>query len=86
LTQEQLAERIGVSVGAISQLETGRVSYTQAMLEALADALGCDPADLLIRNPTDPDGIWSIWDRAAQAERREIVDIAKIVVSRRNMN
>lgn len=51
LTQEQLAERIGKTHGAISQLERGLVDYTQGMLEALAYALSCEPGDLLSVNP-----------------------------------
>lgn len=51
LTQEKLAERSGVTHGAISQLESGKTNYTQGMLEALAGALGCEPGDLLLINP-----------------------------------
>lgn len=51
LTQERLAERTPYSHGAISQLETGRVKYTQDMLEALALAMNCSPGDLLNVNP-----------------------------------
>lgn len=51
LTQERLAERTPYTPGAISQLETGRTQYTQAMLEALAEALDCQPGDLLSVNP-----------------------------------
>jgi len=51
LTQERLAERTPFTNGAISQVETGRTSYTQEMLEALAVALDCSPGDLLNVNP-----------------------------------
>lgn len=51
LTQEQLAERIDMTSGAISQLENGIINYTQPTLEAIADALGCQPGDLLSRMP-----------------------------------
>jgi transcriptional regulator with XRE-family HTH domain len=51
LTQERLAERTPFTHGAISQVETGRTSYTQEMLEALAVALDCAPGDLLNVNP-----------------------------------
>src|SRR5581483_2652528 len=62
LSQERLAERIGRSVGQISQLERGLIGYTQETLELLADALLCDPADLIMRNPQDPEAIWSLWE------------------------
>lgn len=51
LTLERLAEEIGVTAGAISQLERGQVQYTQPMLEALAAALHCSPSDLISRSP-----------------------------------
>lgn len=51
LTLEQLAERVGVTHGALSQLERGLVNYTQPMLESLAFALQCEPADLIMRDP-----------------------------------
>jgi transcriptional regulator with XRE-family HTH domain len=51
LTQERLAERTPFTHGAISQVETGRTSYTQEMLEALSVALDCTPGDLLNVNP-----------------------------------
>lgn len=51
LTQEKLAEKIGSTSGAISQLENGIINYTQPTLEAIAKALGCQPGDLLNRRP-----------------------------------
>ena len=51
-TQERLAEIVGVPHGALSQLERGLVNYTQPMLEALAEALRCEPADLIARDPS----------------------------------
>jgi transcriptional regulator with XRE-family HTH domain len=83
LTQEQLAERVGMSVSNISQLEQGRQGYSQEGLEALADALQCDPGQLLMVDPSRSDAIWSIWEGAATAERQMIVDIAKTITSRK---
>jgi transcriptional regulator with XRE-family HTH domain len=51
LTQEQLAERIGKTHGAVSHLENGKSRYTQRMLEAIGEALSCEPGDLLTRDP-----------------------------------
>lgn len=51
LTQQQLADRIGSSVSSISQLENGQQGYSQAILEALAVALACEPWDLLNVDP-----------------------------------
>lgn len=57
LTQERLAERVGVTPGTISQLENGQISYTQPTLEALAAALSCEPGDILSRDPATDDAV-----------------------------
>ena len=80
LTQEQLADRVGWSVGNVSQLERGLQGYSQEGLESLADALQCDPGQLLTVDPTGDDAIWSIWERAKPGEREMIVELAKTVL------
>jgi DNA-binding Xre family transcriptional regulator len=80
LTQEQLAERVGWSVGNVSQLERGLQGYSQEGLEALAEALHCDPGQLLTVDPSKDDAIWSIWERAKPGERQMIIELAKTVV------
>lgn len=55
VTQEGLAEKIGATSGAISQLENGLINYTQPTLEAIATALGCSPSDLLGGPPSEED-------------------------------
>lgn len=80
LTQEQLAERVGWSVGNVSQLERGLQGYSQEGLEALAEALQCDPGQILTVDPTRDDAIWSIWERAKPGERQMIIELAKTVV------
>lgn len=46
LTQETLAEKIGVTQGVISQWEYGITSPSSAKLPKLAEVLGCGIADL----------------------------------------
>jgi transcriptional regulator with XRE-family HTH domain len=77
LTQEQLADRIGVAVSTISQLETGKQGYSQPTLEAIAEALDCEPADLLMRDPGRQDAMWSIWEGLDIPAREQITEIAK---------
>lgn len=67
LTLEQLAERIDVTHGALSQLERGLVNYTQPMLEALAEALNCRAGDLVMRNPLAEDAVWTVQEQLAKA-------------------
>lgn len=51
LTQEQLAERVEMSVASVSQIETGTQGFTDTTLLAFADALNCEPGELLSRDP-----------------------------------
>jgi transcriptional regulator with XRE-family HTH domain len=68
-TQDRLAEMTDLSKPFISQLERGDRQYTQETLERLATALQCSPADLLNRDPSEPEGIQSIWDTLSPTER-----------------
>lgn len=77
LTLEQLAERIGMSHQNLGKIERNIVPYTQTLLELLARELSCEPADLIVRDPSDPVGMWSVWDRLAPVERRQVVEIAQ---------
>jgi transcriptional regulator with XRE-family HTH domain len=79
LTLEQLAERVEMTPSGLSMLERGQSGYTQLRLEQLAEALSTDPASLLMRDPTDPEAIWSIWDNASPVEKRQITEIAAAI-------
>jgi transcriptional regulator with XRE-family HTH domain len=81
LTLEACAERAGMTKGNLSNIETGKTGYNQGTLEALAQALQCDPVDLLIRNPADPEGIWSLWERAQPAQRKQLAGIIAAYLS-----
>jgi DNA-binding Xre family transcriptional regulator len=75
LTQDQLAERTGMSKGYISQLEIGTRQYTQELLEAFAAELRCGPADLIMRDPSQPEPIWSLWDNLPDAQKPQAVAV-----------
>jgi transcriptional regulator with XRE-family HTH domain len=80
LTLEQMADRLDMTSSHLSMLERGQRGYTQETLEAVAEALQTDAASLLMRNPSDPDTIWSLWDRAKPGEKRQIRDVAEALV------
>jgi transcriptional regulator with XRE-family HTH domain len=88
LTQEKLAARVediggqAISAGMISRLENRQVAYTQQRLEALADALGCDPADLLRRPPGAATGIEDALQPLPPEEQRRAVEILKAAFPR----
>ncbi len=51
MTQEKLADEVGLTTASISQLETGKQGFSDATLYAIAEALGCGAGDLLTRPP-----------------------------------
>ena len=78
-SQEKLGGMLETSGSMISRIENGETPYTQDVLEALAEALRTDPASLLMRDPTAPEALWSIWDHAKEGERQMITDIARTI-------
>lgn len=73
LTQVQLAERIGMDQGHLSKIERLERPYTQEFLEAAAEALRCEPGDLLMRDPTKHDAAWSLLEALSPPERKRAV-------------
>ncbi len=79
-TLVQVAEYLHMTHGNLSKIERGKQDYNQKLLEALAELYGCEPVDLLIRDPSDPINIWSLWDRAQQGDRQKIVAVARTIL------
>ena len=77
LTQDQLAERVGMSTSSISQLEAGRQGFTDSTLTLIAEALQCQPGDLLMRNPLDTQAPWSIWENIPEDQRSHAIAVLK---------
>lgn len=80
LTQEQLGGRVDMTGSSISQIESGKQGWTNSTLESLADALNCQPGDLLMRNPLDTAAPWSLWDLLKPAQRRQVVGFMEVMV------
>lgn len=79
-TLEQAADFVDMTHASLSRIERGLQPYNQDILEGLADYYSTDVASLLMRNPTDPEGIWSIWEQAKPGERRQLVEIGKTLI------
>lgn len=77
LTLEQMAARLDMTPSHLSMLERGQRSYTQETLEALADALNTDVASLLMRDPSDPEAPWSIWEILKPVQRRQAIRLLR---------
>lgn len=61
--------KIGLSHSTLSRIESFKVPYNQRLLEVLAEVYGTDVPSLIMRNPDDPEGIWSIMDQIPPAQR-----------------
>lgn len=80
LSLEALAERVDMTHASLSRIERGEQPYNQDLLEVIAEALNCEVPDLLMRNPTDPEGMWSIWEKAKPGEKQQIVEVMKVII------
>lgn len=76
----EIAEKVGITHGQLSKIERGRQPYNQELLEKLAKLYRCEVVDLLIRDPTEPEAIWTLWDRANPGIRRQIVGVAETLI------
>jgi putative transcriptional regulator len=53
----ELSQRVGVSMTNLSLLKTGKVKAIRfSTLDAICEALGCQPGDLLEHVPDEPPG------------------------------
>jgi transcriptional regulator with XRE-family HTH domain len=62
----------------LSRIERGKLPYNQHLLELLAEIYQTSEASLLVRDPADPDGLWSIYDKLNPIERQQLVEMAKV--------
>jgi transcriptional regulator with XRE-family HTH domain len=79
LSQEKLADRVSITQAYLSKLETGRAGYTQELLEVLADALRCEPADLIMRPPDTDADIRLIWSQLSPEKRKQALGMIRIL-------
>ncbi|MGZ8286102.1 MAG: helix-turn-helix domain-containing protein [Allosphingosinicella sp.] len=77
---EAAAAEIGMTHTNLSRIERGLYPYNQDLMESLALVYGCDPVDLLIRDPSAPVSIYAAMDRANDEQRRLIERIAEDVL------
>lgn len=79
-TLEQVADHLHMSHSQLSRIERGKQPYNQELLEELADLYMCDVVDLLIRDPSEPESMWTLWERAKPGERRQIRSVAEALL------
>lgn len=81
-TLEQVADHLHMSHSQLSRIERLEQPYNQELLEKLAELYMCDIVDLLIRDPSKPEAIWTIWEQANEGERQQIRDVAEALTRR----
>lgn len=79
-THEQLASFIEMSRPHVTKIINGKRQYTQEFLEAAAEYLETTPGSLLMRDPSQEESIWSLWDQARTGDREEILRYANFVI------
>jgi transcriptional regulator with XRE-family HTH domain len=79
-TLEFVADALHMSHSQLSRIERGKQPYNQELLEKLADLYMCDVVDLLIRDPSDPESFWSLWDHAKPGQRQQIRSITEALL------
>lgn len=79
-TLVQVAEHLHMTHGTLSKIERGKTPYNQKLLEALADLYMCEPADLIVRDPSEQIDIWTVWQHAKPGDKAKIVSIARTIV------
>lgn len=83
LTQEQAMQQLGWSQSKMSRIENLVTPFNQDDLEAAAELYGCNPAALLLVDPTDAQSSWRYLlaaGEAAKAKREQIVSYAKFTL------
>lgn len=78
-----MADRMRMNKGALSRIERGERPYSQDFLEAASEILMTDPASLLMRDPSDPEGIWTLWDRVAEVDKPHVSQIVETFARQR---
>jgi transcriptional regulator with XRE-family HTH domain len=82
LTQARLGDRIDKDPSIISRLERGEIPYSQEWLESLADAMGCEPADLLRPPPTPEDlDAYDLLRAVPPAKKSDAIRILKALAA-----
>ena len=68
---------ISMTHATLSRIERGLLPYSQGLLEVLAEVYRTDRASLIMRDPCDPEGLWSIWEQLKPVERRQAVEVLR---------
>ena len=68
---------ISMTHATLSRVERGKLPYNQNLLEILSELYQTDRASLIMRDPSDSEGMWSIWEQLKPTERVQAVEVIK---------
>ena len=79
LTQEQVIDRLVAlddpmiprTNASLSRLENGKQTYTQRIVEALAEIYQCEPDHLIGRNPGMEGEVIDLWQQLTERQQRQ---------------
>jgi transcriptional regulator with XRE-family HTH domain len=83
LSQQRVADRVGMSRENYGRIENGKIPYDQDILEMAADALNCSTADLLERDPIIEDAIYKLQKLLREAtpmKRAQVLAVAETLL------
>lgn len=83
LTQEQVADRIGISATTFGRIEGNKVPYNQDFLELAADALRCDPWDLLNKDPSKEGDVVDLMRHLNDRQKQEAADFIRYLAQKK---
>lgn len=83
LTQEQVVDQLSAmddplipqTTASLSRLENGKQTYTQRILEALAEVYGCEPDQLLGRDPSKEGEVIDLWGQLNERQQRQALAV-----------
>lgn len=82
LTQDQLAERIGINRSYLTKIERGDRRWDQHFLEAAAPALDCTVEDLLVRDPEATAELAALWASLSRADQVQAIAVLRAAFKR----
>lgn len=86
LSQEQVAERLGIGSEAVSRIERGIVMPNVERLVELADVFGCETADLLTEGSSRPEDqarrLYDLLSTLAASDRTLVMGMVEGLVER----
>lgn len=84
LDQTELAEKVGLSQSTVSRIESGEVPYDEDFLTAAAKVYGCQPTDILERDPVTAKKLGPIIQDLKDLGEADLDTVRRLTTSLKN--